>query len=83
MRSLQQKIDYFTSYQKKYEQDKIREKKRLLKLQREQEYQAIWDKKSFFYKLMHRNLNPKNSNLSDLDYEELSKQSSKHKNKKL
>lgn len=63
---LENNFDNFKSYQETYEinrKNKIRQK---LRLRKENEYVKIWGTKSFFYKLIHRNLSPTNNDLRSM-----------------
>ena len=69
---IEEEINYFKDYQKKCEENKKQKENQQLKLQKIGKYKMIWNNKSFFYKLLHRNLNPKNNDLSQMIHEDIS-----------
>ncbi|MBR2833741.1 MAG: hypothetical protein IKE75_04885 [Bacilli bacterium] len=68
-------LDSLENYQKKYETQKREEKKqkrlKKLKLEKTNEYKELWSGKSFFYKLIHRNIRPINLDLANATLENI------------
>ena len=63
---LENNFDNFKSYQETYEINRKNKIRKKLRLRKENEYVKIWGTKSFFYKLIHRNLSPTNNDLRSM-----------------
>ncbi len=68
---MEKELERLNLYQKQYDEQRKIKRLKKLKLKKEVEYKMIWSKKTFFYKLIHRNLNPKNNDLKHMILEDV------------